>query len=81
MSKKLLRKKILSYRKNNYNNLTLKYCLLKNILKKLNLSKNIKIGGYVPINYEIDSLIIQKLKMKLKKKLWNYVLDFQYINI
>ena len=60
MSKKLLRKKILSYRKNNYNNLTLKYCLLKNILKKLNLSRNIKIGGYVPINYEIDSLIILK---------------------
>ena len=56
MSKKLLRKKILSYRKNNYNNLTLKYCLLKNILKKLNLSRNIKIGGYIPINYEIDSL-------------------------
>jgi len=60
VSKKLLRKKILSYRKNNYNNLTLKYFLLKNILKKLNLSRNIKIGGYVPINYEIDSLIILK---------------------
>ena len=63
MSKKLLRKKILSYRKNNYNNLTLKYYLLKNILKKLNLHRNIKIGGYVPINYEIDCLdILKKLE-------------------
>ena len=60
MSKKLLRKKILFYRKNNYNNLTLKYSLLKNIFKKLNLARNIKIGGYIPINYEIDSLIILK---------------------
>ncbi len=60
MSKKLLRKKILFYRKNNYKNFSLKYSLLKNILKKLNLSRNIRIGGYVPINYEIDSLKILK---------------------
>ena len=64
MSKKLLRKKILFYRKNNYTNLCLKYSLLKDFLRKLNLSRNKKIGGYVPINYEIDSL---KILMQLEK--------------
>ena len=63
MSKKTLRKKILFYRKNNYNNVILKYYLLKDILKKFNLLKNKKIGGYFPINYEIDCLeILKKLE-------------------
>ena len=60
MSKKILRKKILVYRKNNYKIVSLKYSLLKEILKKFNLLKNKKIGGYFPINYEIDSLEILK---------------------
>jgi len=60
VSKKILRKKILVYRKNNYKIVSLKYSLLKEILKKFNLLKNKKIGGYFPINYEIDSLEILK---------------------
>ena len=60
MSKKKLRKKISDYRKNNYKLLNLKYSLLKDILKKFNLLTNKKIGGYFPINYEIDCLGILK---------------------
>jgi len=58
--KKKLRKKILAYRKINYKIVSPKYSLLKDILKKFNLLKNKKIGGYFPINYEIDSLKILK---------------------
>jgi len=61
--KKTLRKKILVYRKNNYKNVKLKYYLLKIILKKFKFKKNIKIGAYFPINYEIDCLeILKKLE-------------------
>jgi len=60
VSKNILRKKILVYRKNNYRIVDLKYSLLKNILKKFNLLKNKKIGAYFPINYEIDCLEILK---------------------
>ena len=63
MSKKKLRKKILDYRKNNHKLLKPKYSLLKKILKKFNLLNNKKIGGYFPINYEIDCLkILNKLE-------------------
>jgi len=58
--KNILRKKILVYRKNNYKVVTLKYSLLKDILKKFNLLKNKQIGAYFPINYEIDCLEILK---------------------
>ena len=60
MSKNILRKKILVYRKNNYRIVALKYSLLKDILKKFNLLKNKKIGAYFPINYEINCLEILK---------------------
>ena len=60
MPKKILRKKILVYRKNNYKIVSFKYSLLKDILKKFNLLKNKKIGGYFPINYETDCLEILK---------------------
>ena len=60
MSKKILRKKILAYRKKNYKFVNLKYSLLKYILKNFNLLKSKKIGGYFPINYEIDCLEILK---------------------
>ena len=60
MPKNILRKKILVYRKNNYKVVTLKYSLLKDILKKFNLLKNKIIGAYFPINYEIDCLEILK---------------------
>ena len=60
MHKNILRNKILVYRKNNYKIISLKYSLLKDILKKFNLLKNKKIGAYFPINYEIDCLEILK---------------------
>ena len=60
MLKKILRNKILVYRKNNYKIVSLKYNLLKNILKKFNLLKKKNIGVYFPINYEIDCLKISK---------------------
>ena len=60
MLKKTLRNKILVYRKNNYKIVSLKYNLLKNILKKFNLLKKKNIGVYFPINYEIDCLEILK---------------------
>ena len=63
MSKKILRKKILFYRKNNYKIVSFKYSILRNVLKKFNLSRNRKIGGYFPINYEIDCMeILKKLE-------------------
>jgi len=58
--KKILRKKILFYRKNNYKIVSLKYSLLRDVLNKFNLLENKKIGGYFPINYEIDCLEILK---------------------
>ena len=60
MLKKTLRNKILVYRKNNYKIVSLKYNLLKNILKKFNLLKKKNIGVYFPINYEIDCFNILK---------------------
>ena len=60
MPKNILRKKILVYRKNKYKVVTLKYSLLKDILKKFNLLKNKNIGAYFPINCEIDCLEILK---------------------
>ena len=60
MLKKTLRNKILVYRKNNYKIVSLKYNLLKNILKKFNFLNNKNIGVYFPINYEIDCLEISK---------------------
>ncbi len=63
MLKKKIRNKILVYRKNNYKIVSLKYHLLKKILKKFNYKKNKNIGGYFPINYEIDCLeILKKLE-------------------
>ena len=62
MPKKILRKKIYNYRKNYYKLVSLKYSLLKNILKKFKLQNKV-IGGYFPINYEIDCLeILKKLE-------------------
>ena len=60
MSKIILRKKLLINRKNNYKIVSLKYWLLKDILKKFNLLRNKKIGAYFPINFEINCLEILK---------------------
>ena len=68
MLKKTLRNKTLAYRKKNYKPVSMKYHLLKDILKKFNLIKNKKIGAYFPINYEIDSLkILSQLEISGNK--------------
>ena len=64
MSKKILRKRFILYRKNNYKPLSIKLTLLNQILKKSNFLKHKKIGGYYPINYEIECLeILKKLSI------------------
>ena len=63
MSKKILRKKLLLYRKSNYKSSTPKYLSLKKIINKFNYSKHKIIGAYYPINHEIDCIkILEKLE-------------------
>ena len=69
MSKIILRKKLLINRKNNYKIVSLKYWLLKDILKKFNLLRNKKIGAYFPINFEINCLEILKQLEKSGNKI------------
>jgi len=58
--KSKIRKKILSLRKSkNIYNIKLDFLKIYNILKKYNL-KNKSIGGYYPVNYELDDLNILK---------------------
>ena len=65
MLKSNIRKKILNLRKlENRKNIQLQFSAIYNILKKNNL-KNKSIGGYYPVNYEIDDLGILK---ELEKK-------------
>ena len=64
MSKKILRKKLIYLRKNNFLDQSISYIQFKKILKKLNLKNNINIGGYYPINSEITCLdILKKLEI------------------
>jgi len=64
--KSKLRKKILKIRKNaNKNNLKVDFNKVFSLIKKNNLTKK-SIGGYFPVNYEIDDLEI--LKEFAKKK-------------
>ena len=60
MSKKILRKKLINIRRNNFVNQTISFVSFKKILRKNNLKKNINIGGYYPINSEIGCLDILK---------------------
>jgi len=60
VSKQIVRKKILLYRKINFKLTSVKYSLLKEILKKFSFSKKKKIGAYYPINYEIECFEILK---------------------
>ena len=82
MSKNNLRKKILTLRKKNFKPITVNFSSFKSILNKSNFLKNKKIGGYYPINYEIDSLeLIKKLfkigyKISLPVTKKNYQMDF-----
>ena len=64
MSKYKLRNKILKIReKNNKKNIQINFNQVIKIIKKNKITKNI-IGGYYPVNYEVDDL---KLLEKFKK--------------
>mgnify|MGYP001272082257 CR=1 FL=1 len=66
MLKFKIRKKILKIRKNIKNkNIHIRFKHLYNLLSKTKNLKNKIVGGYYPINYEIDDLEIFK---KLEKK-------------
>ena len=68
MLKSKLRKKILKIReKNNKKNIKISFNQIIKILKKEKISKKI-IGGYYPVNFEIDDL---KLLEKFEKKNFN----------
>ena len=63
MSKENLRKKLINYRKTNFNEKEITFIQFQKILKKLNLKNKIYIGGYYPINSEIGCLdILEKLE-------------------
>ena len=72
MLKSKIRKKILSLRKSkNIYNIKLDFLKIYNILKKYNL-KNKSIGGYYPVNYELDDLnILKELEKKKNKSLYS----------
>ena len=70
MFKSKLRKKILKLREGqNIKNIKIDFNNVFDLLKKNNLTKKC-IGGYFPVNYEIDDLEILK---KLKKKNIKYL--------
>ena len=65
MLKSKLRKKILKIReKNNRNNIQIDFNQIIKILKKEKINKKV-VGGYYPVNFEIDDLSLLK---KLEKK-------------
>ena len=65
MLKSKLRKKILKVReKNNKSNIQIKFNQLKKIFKKEKINKK-TIGGYYPVNFEIDDLALLR---KFEKK-------------
>ena len=70
MFKSKLRKKILKLREvKNFKNIKIDFDNVFDLLEKNNLAKKF-IGGYFPVNYEIDDLEILK---KLKKKNIKYL--------
>ena len=82
MSKSKLRKKILKIRKkNNKNNIQINFSQILRILKKKKINKK-TIGGYYPVNFEIDDLKILKdlekkkfiISLPVVKK--NFKMDF-----
>ena len=63
MSKKNLRKQLISLRENNFKDSVISFTHFKKILKKFTIKQNIIIGGYYPINSEIGCLdILEKLE-------------------
>ena len=82
MSKKILRKKLINIRRNNFIDQTVSFIRFKKILKKYNFKNNINIGGYYPVNSEINCLdVLQileknnfKISLPITKK--NNTMDF-----
>ncbi len=64
MSKKILRKKLIIIRKNNFKDKSISFVNFKKLLRKCNLKKNIYIGGYFPINNEINCLDVLEILEK-----------------
>ena len=63
MLKENLRKKLINLRKNNFTEQGINFIQFISLLKRLNLKRNINIGGYYPINSEIGCLdILEKLE-------------------
>ena len=88
MFKSKLRKKILKIRKTaNKNNIKLRFDAIFNLIKKRKLKKKSIIGGYFPINFEVDDLDILKEFSKKKYQIClpvikkNYKMDFYEWNI
>ena len=69
MSKKILRKKLINIRRNNFLDQTISYVRFKKILKKYNYNKNINIGGYYPVNSEISCLDVLEILEKRNFKI------------
>ena len=69
MSKKILRKKLINIRRNNFVDQTISFVRFKKILKNYNLKKNINIGGYYPINSEISCLDVLEILEKNNYKI------------
>ena len=83
MLKSNIRKKILKIRKNrNKNNIRIKFNHVYGLLKKITDLKKKIIGGYYPVNYEIDDLDIlrqlekKKVKISLPTIRKNFKMDF-----
>ena len=64
MFKENLRKKLIHLRKKNFKNQAINFDQFNRILKKLNLKNNINIGGYYPVNSEINCLDVLQILEK-----------------
>ncbi len=88
MLKSKLRNRILKIREvANQNNVKLKFNKILKLIKKKNLVKKTIIGGYFPVNFEIDDLHILKEFYKKKYQIClpvikkNYEMDFYKWNL
>ena len=87
MLKKNIRKKLIKIREfKNKNNLTIKTSLFREVLKKKNF-KNKIVGGYFPVNHEVDTFQIMKMlkqkgfKLSLPVISSKFDMNFYYWNL
>jgi len=69
VSKKNLRKKLINIRRKNFVVQSISFVRFNKILKKYNSKKNIYIGGYYPVNSEINCLDILEILEKKNFKI------------